>query len=1491
MAAIAQWAAQGAHGYDVNDQDGGLNPNAIEHTDVVTGANGERTYVTTTSYADGLRAVEAAPVDYASLKKLTRAQKGELLAQVMEHGPQNNEVLMRKVYDRLEKVGLSFPGVEVRFTNLTAEMQVPAGGSHISTLATATESILKLAVSPLMPKPPTKRQVLLDGVSGVLKPGRMTVLLGPPGAGKTTLLRSLAGQMRDNKAVQFTGGLTYNGLVPGDDFVVARTAAYVDQVDSHTAEMTVAETLYFASECLGPGLSEELYHVMTEREKAAGITPDPELEQVWVATFARKDKSILVEMFARLLGIDHVMDTYVGDELLKGISGGQKRRVTSAELTVGLAQVMMLDEISTGLDSASTYLIVRALRNLCVYMNGTYLISLLQPSPEVFELFDDVMLMAGRRIVYHGPVSEVLPYFASLGLECPPSKTTADFLQEVVTLSDQGFFWTKPEPWSYISPKKLSAHFLETPLGQETLTTLDAPPFKHEFQHRVLHHHRYALSALASFKAVLRREVLLLFRNWLMLGFGAGQTAFVAFIVSTTFPRLPKDDFAQANLYLSVCFFSLMCMFMGGFNFAPIFTKRLPVFFKQRNYHFYPAWSYALAGSLLRVPEHFLSASLWTVMVYFSVGFVVDAGRFFIFWLNMFSCAMFSTSLFQLLGALTRNDVLAQGLGAVALLMSIVTSGFPIARTSIGGWWIWMYWISPMSWNLRSLVINELMSKDWRKSSAEFGGPPDMGLGEFALRYRGFNTEWKWVWIGIGVEFGISLLFIALQALALTYLGPRISTACQSCEVDDSPIHLRKQPSKLKGNAVAPCQNCQTPQQQQQGTASRPGSPATPAGPRGSPRPAFPSNGGSAQADGVAAKVTNLNPATSVSAVTMDMAEQGGAGSAGGVALTFTPVTFAFQEISYFVPKPKASGEELQLLRGVSGSFRPGVLTALMGASGAGKTTLMDVLAGRKTAGRMEGQQLVNGHPKRQSVFARVMGYVEQLDVHVPQATVREALAFSARIRLPAEVSDDKVSAFVDEVMNLVELAPLAGALVGSPASGGLSTEARKRLTIAVELVANPSIIFMDEPTSGLDARAAALVMRATRNIVSTGRTVVCTIHQPSTAIFEAFDDLLLLKPGGRTIYCGPLGTGAGAPTLVAYFAGVAKVTPFPEGGNPANWMLEVSNQGVEREQGVDFADLWDASPNAQAALERVAHDAAATPGVDGVPLAFTSRYAASYGMQLRMLLKRGLVNYWRSPNYNVLRAIVTIVIGIVFGTLFLNRGEKRDTMLGLLDILGAIYSTTVFMGIANCLIVLPVVHNERAVFYRERSSGMYNTVVYTMAQGFAELPYLLTQSVAYTLMVYWLVGFEADAAKFFWFLLFFILNILAFTFFGVAVMHLMPAVPLATSGAAFFLLLWNLFCGFMLYRDDIYGWWIWAYYFNPATYVLYGTITTQLGDLHDVILKDVPGGISVAAYLEDTYSYKYSFRGWLVLIMAGFVIFFRMVACVGLSKINFAKR
>jgi len=224
------------------------------------------------------------------------------------------------------------------------------------------------------------------------------------------------------------------------------------------------------------------------------------------------------------------------------------------------------------------------------------------------------------------------------------------------------------------------------------------------------------------------------------------------------------------------------------------------------------------------------------------------------------------------------------------------------------------------------------------------------------------------------------------------------------------------------------------------------------------------------------------------------------------VNISFKPVTLTFENVSYDV-KSSTGNETLRLLHSVNGAFRSGRMCALMGSSGAGKTTLMDVIAMRKTTGTVEGDIRLNGFPQDETAFRRCSGYVEQFDVQTQQLTVRETVLFSARLRLDATKArkDEYKQAFVDQVLKTLELTPLADVLVGNSTEGGLTFQQKKRLSIAVELAASPSILFLDEPTTGLDARSALLVVKLLRKITDQGRTICATIHQPSSAVFDMF--------------------------------------------------------------------------------------------------------------------------------------------------------------------------------------------------------------------------------------------------------------------------------------------------------------------------------------------------------------------------------------------------
>lgn len=613
----------------------------------------------------------------------------------------------------------------------------------------------------------------------------------------------------------------------------------------------------------------------------------------------------------------------------------------------------------------------------------------------------------------------------------------------------------------------------------------------------------------------------------------------------------------------------------------------------------------------------------------------------------------------------------------------------------------------------------------------------------------------------------------------------------------------------------------------------------------------------------------------------------------GGMVLPFQPLSLAFNHVNYYVDMPtemKMHGIEkdrLQLLDDVSGAFRPGVLTALVGVSGAGKTTLMDVLAGRKTSGYIEGSICISGYPKKQSTFARVSGYCEQTDIHSPHVTVYESLLFSAWLRLSSNVDTETRKMFVEEVMELIELDTLRNALVGLPGVDGLSTEQRKRLTIAVELIANPSIIFMDEPTSGLDARSAAIVMRTVRNTVDTGRTVVCTIHQPSIDIFEAFDELLLLKHGGQMIYAGPLGQRSCK--LIEYFEAIPGIPKIEDGQNPATWMLEVTAPQIEAQLNINLAETFAKSPAYQRNQELILE--LSTPAPGSKDLNFPTEYSQSFSSQCKACFWKQHRSYWRHSQYNAIRFFITIVIGILFGLIFWNKGQKLAKEQDVLNVMGAIYSAVIFLGATNASSVQSVVAIERTVFYRERAAGMYSALPYAFAQVAIETVYVSVQSLIYCVIIYSMIGFEWKVGKF---LLFCYLVLMCFTYFtlyGMMVVAVTPGHHIAAVVMSFFLGFWNLFTGFLIPRPAIPIWWRWYYWANPVAWTIYGIVASQVGD------KDIPvqipgfGNVGLKMFLKQGFGYDHDFIPVVVVAHVVWVLVFFFVFAYGIKFFNFQKR
>ncbi|CAD6237901.1 unnamed protein product [Miscanthus lutarioriparius] len=1388
---------------------------------------------------DGAEAAGGKGLVDVDVLSLGPRERRALLERLVRVADEDNERFLLKLKDRIDRVGIDMPTIEVRFQNLEAEAEVRVGSSGLPTVVNSIVNTVEEAANALHILPSRKRIMpILHDVSGIIKPRRMTLLLGPPGSGKTSLLLALAGRL--DKDLKFSGKVTYNGHEM-TEFVPERTAAYISQHDLHIGEMTVRETLAFSARCQGVGSCFDMLTELSRREKAANIKPDADIDAFMKAyAMGGQDANVVTDYILKILGLDICADTMVGDEMLRGISGGQRKRVTTGEMLVGPARALFMDEISTGLDSSTTFQIVNSLRQSIHILGGTAVISLLQPAPETYNLFDDIILLSDGQVVYQGPREEVLEFFESVGFRCPERKGVADFLQEVTSKKDQKQYWVRPdEPYRFVPVKEFATAFKSFHTGRAIANELAVPFEKSKSHPAALTTTRYGVSGKELLKANIDREILLMKRNSFVYIFRTFQLILMSIIAMTLFFRtkMKHDTVNDGVLYMGAVFFGVLMIMFNGMSELSLTVFKLPIFFKQRDLLFFPAWSYALPSWIVKVPITFIEVGGYVFLTYYVIGFDPNVGRFFKQYLLLLAVNQMAAALFRFVSGVSRNMIVANVFASFMLLVVMVLGGFILIKDNIKKWWIWGYWISPMMYAQNAISVNEMLGHKWDKILNSTASNETLGVQ--TLKSRAVFTEAKWYWIGFGALVGFTILFNALFTLALTYLKPYGNSQPSVSEEELQEKHANIKGEVLDGNHLV-----------------------------------------SASGHRSTGVHTETNSA---------IMEDDSASTKKGMILPFDPLSLTFDNIKYSVDMPqemKAQGvqeDRLELLKGVSGSFRPGVLTALMGVSGAGKTTLMDVLAGRKTGGYIEGDIRISGYPKKQETFARVSGYCEQNDIHSPQVTVYESLLFSAWLRLPKDVDSNKRKIFIEEVMELVELKPLRNALVGLPGVNGLSTEQRKRLTIAVELVANPSIIFMDEPTSGLDARAAAIVMRTVRNTVDTGRTVVCTIHQPSIDIFEAFDELFLMKRGGEEIYAGPLGHHSSE--LINYFEAIQGVSKIKDGYNPATWMLEVTTTSQEQILGLDFSDMYKKSELYQRNKALIKELSQPAPGSSD--LHFSSKYAQSSITQCVACLWKQNLSYWRNPPYNTVRFFFTTVIALLLGTIFWDLGGKIYTSQDLMNAMGSMYAAVLFIGIMNCTSVQPVVAVERTVFYRERAAGMYSAFPYAFGQVVIELPYALVQDILYSVIVYSMIGFEWTAAKFFWYLFFGYFTLLYFTFYGMMAVGMTPNYNIAAIVSSAFYAIWNLFSGFIIPRPKTPIWWRWYCWLCPVAWTLYGLVVSQFGD----VMTPMDDKRPVKVFVEDYFDFKHSWLGWVAAVVVAFAVLFATLFGFAIMKLNFQKR
>uniref|UniRef100_K3WZK5 ABC transporter domain-containing protein n=2 Tax=Globisporangium ultimum (strain ATCC 200006 / CBS 805.95 / DAOM BR144) TaxID=431595 RepID=K3WZK5_GLOUD len=1354
---------------------------------------------------------------------------------LMAHGP---HVLHEYVSTKLETaLGRALPQMEVRFSNLnvSVDLTIVEEDSSKAELPTLLNTIKKSFVSS---KSHQVRKEILKNVSGSFKPGTITLLLGQPSSGKSSLMKILSGRFPVEKNITVEGDITYNG-VPQKEITktLPQFAAYVNQRDKHYPVLTVKETLEFAHTFTGGELTrrgEELLSKGSPEENLAAL-------EAAKAMFAHYPDVIIQQ-----LGLQNCQNTIVGDAMLRGVSGGERKRVTTGEMEFGMKYMTLMDEISTGLDSAATYDIVNTQRSIAKTLRKTVVIALLQPSPEVFSLFDDIMIMNEGEVIYHGPREQVVDYFESLGFKCPPERDVADYLLDLGTKQQHKYEVGSTGKQHPRYASEFAEIFRSSAIYANTLRELDAP-HNPDFLANVAAHMEpmpeFHQSFWASTMTLFRRQLLVQFRNTPFIFGRAFMVTIMGLLNSSTFYQF---DPTEPQVVIGIIFAAVLFLSLGQASQIPTFITARDIFYKQRRANFFRTSSYVLANSVAQIPMAIGETILFGSMVYWMCGFVTKAPEFIIFEVILLLMNLAFSAWFFFLAAISPDNNIATPMSMLSILFFVIFAGFIVVKSQIPDYFIWIHWISPIAWGLRALAVSEYRSSDYDvcihkdvNYCEDFNG---LKMGQYYLGLFDIPTDKYWVPFAAIYLLALYVVFMFLSYLALEYKryeSPENVTMGKKDEADDSYIFAE------------------------------------------TPKNASSSSTGSGSADLVLDVQTREK--------------------------TFTPVTLAFKDLWYTVPLPSnPKHETIDLLKGINGYALPGTMTALMGSSGAGKTTLMDVIAGRKTGGKIQGQILLNGYEANDLAIRRSTGYCEQMDIHSEASTIREALTFSAFLRQDSSVPDSKKFDSVNECLDLLDMHNIADQIIR-----GSSVEQMKRLTIGVELAAQPSVLFLDEPTSGLDARSAKLIMDGVRKVANTGRTIVCTIHQPSSEVFFLFDSLLLLKRGGETVFFGDLGKNCR--NLINYFEATPGVAPITPGYNPATWMLECIGAGVgsASTDAPDFVQVFNHSENKRKLDETMAKPGVCTPAPGAQELIFTQKRAANSAVQMKYVVGRFVDLYWRTASYNLTRFVMSIVLALLFGLIF--TGANYDSYQGINSGVGMTYTVILFCGMVSFNSVLPIASEERASFYRERASQTYNAFWYFVGSTVAEIPYTLASALLFTVIFYPMVGFTGfGTAVLFWLNL--SLLMLMQTYFGQLFVYALPSQEVAAILGVLANSIFFLFMGFSPPADALPSGYKWLYHITPQRYSLsiasalvfsdcdtlptwnetlgqYENIGSQVGCKP---LANAPvsiGHTTVKQFTEEVFNMRHDKITLYFFVSIGYIVGFRILGALALRYINHQKR
>ena len=1254
-------------------------------------------------------------------------------------------------------------GAQATFSKTLPEAIVGTFGPDLYRLVTRFIPALQFG------KPPPTRDLIHD-FTGSVRDGEMMLVLGRPGSGCSTFLKVIANQRESFAGVE--GTVSYGGISAEEQTKTYRGEVnYNPEDDQHLPNLTVWQTLKFA---------------LMNKTKQHNASTIPGV----------------IEALLKMFGISHTKDTLVGNEYVRGVSGGERKRVGIAETLATKSTVVCWDNSTRGLDASTALDYAKSLRVMTDISNRTSIVTLYQAGEGIYDLMDKVMVIEGGRMIYQGPAQLARQYFIDLGFHAPERQTTADFLTSVADQNERQF----RDGMEISTPKtaaELEAAFRKSNIYKETVADVDRYENEikvndcsetRQFQETVQEQKSNSklISQQSSYTVSFWRQVLACTLREFWLFWGDKSTLYTKVFIIISNGLIVGSLFYGESLDTSgafprggALFFSIL--FLGWLQLTELVraVSGRVVISRHRDYAFYRPSAVVIARVMLDLPVLAIQAVVFTVILYWMSNLEADPGKFFINLLFVYISTICITALYRMFAALSPSIDDAVRFSGIALNLLILYVGYTIPKTLLTGdviWFGWLYYINPISYSYEAVLTNEFHGRQMECSPsnlvprgpgavAGYQGCSLVGATVGSTRVSGdayfqnsFGYYRSHLWRNFGVVIAFTVLYILITAFAseiFSFTGggggalvfKKTRKAKKMVNEDTKPVDEEKVPAE---------------------------------------------------------------PVSTGSSETMKDNKDD---VVSGIAQSKS--VFTWENVDYEVPY---QGGKRKLLNKVSGYVKPGVMIALMGASGAGKTTLLNTLSQRQSFGTVAGDMLVDGRPLGIE-FQRGTGFCEQMDLHDETATIREALEFSAILRQDRNVPKQEKLDYVNKIIELLELHDIEDAIISS-----LGVEQRKRLTIGVELAAKPELLlFLDEPTSGLDSQSAFSIVRFLKKLSQSGQAIICTIHQPSSMLVQQFDMVLALNPGGNAFYFGPVGENGSA--VIEYFA--KRGTQCPPNKNVAEFILETAAKGGKRREDgkrVNWNKEWRESKENAAMMQEIQRLKEERSREPTKQTAEQHEFAAPVQLQTYELMKRTFRSYWRDPSYLYSKLFVSIVVGIFNGFTFYN---LTDSVASLQE---RFFTSFLILLIPPTIVngVVPKFYMNRALWEaREYPSRIYGWFAFCTAQVVAEVPTAVIGSVIYWLLWYYPTNLPRDNETAGYMFLMTMLWYFFMSSWGQWICAFAPSFTVISNTLPFFFVMVSIFNGIVRPYSQLPVFWkYWMYYVNPSTWWLRGVLAATLKDI-----------------------------------------------------------